>query len=343
MSNTKIFLPMLALMLCLGAFLFPVTASAKSNEDTTPPTVTATLSGDMLKVEAKDDNSGVAAIYINEHCFATLVNGTANIRLKDYAGTGKQVSVYAIDAEGNRSQAVLIDNPYFQASAPTAPAPATPAPSTPAPSPTPSPSAPVISAPSPDPLEQPQEPADSAVPGDTNTDGTATDSAIPDTAFTPDGTGTVMDNATETDGKEFFTITSESGNVYYLVIDRQRGTENVFFLNAVTEEDLLGLAQSTDGAVPTAPGTVNPDPQPTAPATPDPQPTPEQPAPSGGNTGAIIFVLLAVVAVGGAAYYFKIVKPRKQAAVQDEDEYEDEPDEAEAYEENYYFDDETED
>lgn len=63
--------------------------------------------------------------------------------------------------------------------------------------------------------------------------------------FTPDGTGTVVDNATDEDGKEFFTITTPSENVFYLIIDRQRTEENVYFLNAVTEKDLLPLPKLT--------------------------------------------------------------------------------------------------
>ena len=62
--------------------------------------------------------------------------------------------------------------------------------------------------------------------------------------FTPDGTGTVVDNVTDEDGKEFFTITTPSENVFYLVIDRQRTENNVYFLNAVTEKDLLALAEA---------------------------------------------------------------------------------------------------
>ena len=62
--------------------------------------------------------------------------------------------------------------------------------------------------------------------------------------FTPDGTGAVVDNATDEDGKEFFTITTPSENVFYLVIDRQRTENNVYFLNAVTEKDLLALAEA---------------------------------------------------------------------------------------------------
>ena len=57
--------------------------------------------------------------------------------------------------------------------------------------------------------------------------------------FTPNGTGTVLDNATSEDEKEFYTIVTEDENVFYLVIDKQRDTENVYFLNAVTESDLM--------------------------------------------------------------------------------------------------------
>ena len=79
--------------------------------------------------------------------------------------------------------------------------------------------------------------------------------------FTPEGTGTVLDNATDQDGKEFFTITTAEEAVFYLVIDRQRGAENVYFLNAVTASDLLALAEP--GQEPEAPPPVaEPEPEP---------------------------------------------------------------------------------
>lgn len=64
--------------------------------------------------------------------------------------------------------------------------------------------------------------------------------------FTPAGTGTVIDNATDEDGKEFYTIMTPSENVFYLIIDKQREQENVYFLNAVTEKDLLALAEKSE-------------------------------------------------------------------------------------------------
>ena len=58
--------------------------------------------------------------------------------------------------------------------------------------------------------------------------------------FTPDGQGTVLDNAHESDGKEFFTITTESEDlVFYLVIDRQRSDQNVYLLKPISETDLF--------------------------------------------------------------------------------------------------------
>lgn len=71
--------------------------------------------------------------------------------------------------------------------------------------------------------------------------------------LTPDGTGTVVDNATNEDGKEFFTITTVDETVFYLVIDRQKSTENVYFLNAVTMADLMALAESSGAAVRSTP------------------------------------------------------------------------------------------
>lgn len=123
--------------------------------------------------------------------------------------------------------------------------------------------------------------------------------------FTPDGTGTVVDNATDEEGKEFFTITTPSENVFYLVIDRQRSTENVYFLNAVTEADLLALAQPAPA----------PEPVPTPePADPEPATGEEQPEPpeKKSNTGLLVIILLLAGVGGGAAYYFKVLRPKRQ-------------------------------
>ena len=152
------------------------------------------------------------------------------------------------------------------------------------------------------------------------------------TALTPDGQGTVMDDVTNEDGKEFFTIKTPNENIFYLIIDKQRDSENVYFLNSVTESDLMALAEKDDSNSGTS---AIPDPAPvcickdkceagavntacpvcilsmadcvgTAPAPTEPT---EQPKESG-NNGSMVIVLLAVLAVGGAGWYFKIYKPK---------------------------------
>lgn len=135
--------------------------------------------------------------------------------------------------------------------------------------------------------------------------------------FTPEGTGTVTDNATGEDGKEFFIITTPDENVFYLIIDRQRETENVYFLDAVTERDLLALAKKGGQEIAEAENT----PAPPAPE-PVPQPEPAEPKSQKNNSaGMVIFAALAVAAAGGAGYYFKVVRPRQEEPDEDDGEY----------------------
>jgi len=140
--------------------------------------------------------------------------------------------------------------------------------------------------------------------------------------FTPAGTGTVIDNATDADGKEFYTIMTPNENVFYLIIDRQRETENVYFLNAVTEQDLMALAEVSGDSGTSAIPDPTPAPEPTPESEPEPalEPEPEK----GGNMGMMIVVVLVVLAGGGAAYYFKIYRPKQEQAdiSEDYDEYE---------------------
>ena len=134
----------------------------------------------------------------------------------------------------------------------------------------------------------------------------------------PPGTGTVVDS-TGSDSKSFYTIMTESGAVFYLIIDRRFGRENVYFLNPVTELDLLALVGAE----------MQPAPMPQPPTAPPPStPTPEhplepEPAPQPENGNTSMFVMVAVVVLGGGAagWYFKIYKPKQSAP--DESELED--------------------
>ena len=361
MRTKKISL-LLVLMLAVSAIAFPLTAYAAGDKDTTPPELTASLDGDTLKIESSDDNSGVEAVFVDGNRINSLTNGAASVTLKDYAGTEKQVSVYAQDYAGNRSKAVKFENPYYEEPAPTEkPAAATQE----------------------DQGGTAAKPAQAqaASPGSTNsnsgsshsgngsntgtntgantggntasgTNGGGSDSqeetasAIPDGAFTPEGTGTVLDTAIGEDGdKQFYTITSEDGNVFYLIIDGKRDGNNVYFLNGVTEADLMALAEKsgdTMSAIPAedvctctekcAAGEVD-----TAcpvckndlkgctgkekPAETEEPAQAEQPKKDKGSAGTIIFILIALLAAGGVGYYVKIVRPKQQA--EDDEDFED--------------------
>ena len=177
-------------------------------------------------------------------------------------------------------------------------------------------------------------------------------------ALTPDGNLTLIDDiGTSTKaGKQFITLESKNGNVFYMIIDRDdEGEETVHFLNQVDEADLMALTGEEEtpsvcscttrcvaGTVNTScpVGAVNmtecvgKEAKPEVPAEPT-EPAAEEPEKKSG-VGGILVVLLIVALGGGAAFYIfkqKKAKPQTKGSAdlddydygEDEDEYEFEP------------------
>ena len=72
-------------------------------------------------------------------------------------------------------------------------------------------------------------------------------------ALTPDGNLSLIDDlGGASSGKQFITVETKGGNVFYLIIDRDdEGAQTVHFLNQVDEADLLALME--DGEAQEAP------------------------------------------------------------------------------------------
>ena len=344
--RTKHIFKVLALVLCIGAFALPTTAFAAGGKDTVPPSLEASLTDGKVQIEAADDNSGVEAVYIDENRVNSLTDGKASVILKDYDRKEKSVSVYAVDYAGNHSETVKFDNPYYTESKPEAQTSTKPAQTqsagTAAQTKPSGSSGGSTNTASGNAGNASAENSGNADTGDTQEENT---SSIPEGAFTPDGSASVLDEAQETaDDKQFYTITTEAGNVFYLIIDGKRDSQNVYFLNGVTEADLMALAEKGDGSMSVIPagdtctctekceaGKVRTDcpvckndltgcvGKETKPSEPE-QPETEQPKKDTGSIGTIIFVVLALLAVGGIGYYVKIVRPKQQAA---DEEFED--------------------
>ncbi len=369
MRTNKITL-FLALMATIGAMAFPLTAYAAGDKDTTPPELAASLDGGTLKIESSDDNSGVEAVFVDGNRVNALVDGAASVTLKDYAGTEKQVSVYAQDYAGNRSETVKLDNPYYeepketpkpsaaaqgQESTAQKPAASSSSTATPAQNSNSGSTAAQNNGSGSTPARGTSS-GNASGGSDAGTNGGSSDpreeteatSSIPDGAFTPEGTGTVLDEADgESGDKQFYTITTEAGNVFYLIIDGKREDNNVYFLNGVTEADLMALAEKGDGSVSTIPeaetctctekceaGEVNtacpvckndlksctgkekPDKDKD-----EESAEPEKPEKDTGSAGTMIFLIAALLAAGGVGYYVKIVRPKQQA--EDDGDFED--------------------
>lgn len=81
-----------------------------------------------------------------------------------------------------------------------------------------------------------------------DTTSTDDDSGNNRNALTPDGNMQLVDDVTkESDGKQFITVQSKNDNTFYIVIDHDKDSDNVYFMNLVDEADLMALIE--DGEV----------------------------------------------------------------------------------------------
>lgn len=159
-----------------------------------------------------------------------------------------------------------------------------------------------------------------------------TDNSTGDGALTPDGNMSLVDDygSPTGEGKQFITVTTKTGNIFYIIIDRDdKGQETVHFLNLVDEADLMKLMDEEEAAQFTEPVeepvvTESTEPEPTEPEVVEPEPEKKP-----NMLPAIILVI--AMAGGGGFFLFKKFQEKQKAKEQakpdpdadyvDEDDY----------------------
>lgn len=207
------------------------------------------------------------------------------------------------------------------------------------------------------------------------------DSTQSKTPLTPNGNMTTIDDVHQVndkdtiEDKQFITVESKNGNTFYIIIDRSGDTENVYFLNAVDEADLMALMEDEQKAAVTATcncttkcelGSIKSDcavcsknkNNCIAPATATPIPDEKEKQPEGKQNSATLFIGLVLIVLlgGGGAFYWFNIKNKKSSTKgttdpadlyeEDDEDYETESEDAETEtdsEQDYEIEDEDSD
>ena len=163
--------------------------------------------------------------------------------------------------------------------------------------------------------------------------GTDTSSTTSGSPLTPDGNLELVDDVTqESDGKQFITVQSKNDNTFYIVIDRDKDTDNVYFMNLVDEADLMALMEDGEVTVKctcetrceagdvdtTCPVCKNNmvectgvEEEQEAEITTEPTEDDTEKTESKGSSAPVLLILLIIgLGAGGAVYYLKFKKPK---------------------------------
>lgn len=302
--------------------------------DQTKPTLSAAAKNGVLIIRGTDEGSGVAAIYVNGNEFTELTDNTLKVRLQRADTSYQYFTLQVRDNAGNLSETYQVANPYYE---------------------------------NPDAVSNPSDgtgteennnslPVDASPTAPTSATATVTDyqSTVSGTssgetetqdteiAISDTDTGRIQGDivsSTVKGGKEFYTIRTKSGKIFYLIVDMDKTDDNVYLLTEVGENDLLNFTDTDTVTLPQNQAVMESS-LPLEIVEQEPETEPEEKEPeeeerpaekTANNSGTILLMVLVLVGVGGGYYYLKFVRGKKESFEYDD---EDEDEEETAYEED---------
>ena len=336
-----------------GSFALRVTdPSGKTYEETatvttidlSAPVVTAVIYDQTLRIDVRDDLSGIGGVQVNSMLFTTVEGNVLEVELDQNMNKFEKLAIRAFDFAGNFSEPVTLENPHYEKPADPTPEPTV----TPTAKPTKKPTA-TAEASEPEETVRPVQPAatestqhglGSSMIYITDDDipvvpvVTAAPTAEPTAAPTPepivqteyitigpgmpylaDGNSHTLDVLySAATNKQFITLQSKSGNTFYLVIDYDKPIDaeaemyETYFLNLVDERDLLALMSDEEKEeVPTpTPEIIYVTPEPTAVPVPTAVPAEQEKTDKPSQMTAIIALVgIAALAIIGVVLFKK--------------------------------------
>ncbi len=162
------------------------------------------------------------------------------------------------------------------------------------------------------------------------------DIAVPEGPLTPDGNLTIIDDYGSPDktGKQFITVSSKNGNIFYIIIDRDdKGENTVHFLNLVDERDILSLMdeEEIEALYGTTEEEITEEPVIEEEPEEEPEVVEEEPVKTRSRTGTLVTLAILTVCGAGVYIYFSSMTNKKK-----ENSY---PDPDADYDEDDYLDD----
>lgn len=150
-------------------------------------------------------------------------------------------------------------------------------------------------------------------------------------ALTPDGNMDLVDDIEGETEMQFLTVTTKDGHYFYIIIERNKDSENVHFLNQVDARDLLNIMsedevkeyQETVKADESTEETTviisEPETKPTSEPESETQDTPVTLTEKKANPFKMLGLFLLIGGAAAGGYYFIKIKPSKGSGGYDDD------------------------